>query len=236
MGCDAWGCTAAPAWGMNGGHDGSGNQGNTGSRGSAAEQTTRAEFPDRSEHGALDRLATRSRREDDAVVEVGPGTGLAERASGGQSPAIDPDRVRRAGWPPRWRSAFAASRRWRCIMRMARSSMAGRLFKHRPLKFLGNLPYSMRRGDFEKPAQPPASVRAGGGDVAKGSDRPARGHPRHQGLRHPVAADAGRIGRWIRSARCRPRRFTRGRGSIPCVAILRPRTSGLPAFDHRLVR
>ena len=152
---------------------------------------------------------------DDAVVEVGPGHRIAERTSGGKSAAADPDRVRRA--PGRGaRGAFPGrARRWKCITRTARSSTAARSSNTGRLKFLGNLPYSCGGAILKNLLSRPHPFERAVVMLQKEVIDAPRGQTRHQGLRHSLAADAGGLGGGYRSARCRRRRFIRGRGSIP---------------------
>ena len=170
--------------------------------------------------------------EDDAVVEVGPGTGsLSEHLVG---------KVRKLiliEFDARLAAALAERFRGETTVEVHHADGAkfdGRtLFKHRRLKFLGNLPYSC------------------GGAIMK--NLLSRPHPFERAvvmLQKEVidrlAATPGTKDYGILSLRTQsdwevvPQRTVPPEAFYPqpridsSVAILRPRTSGLPAFDHRL--
>lgn len=169
---------------------------------------------------------------DDAVVEVGPGTGsLSEHLVG---------KVRRLiliEFDGRLAAALAERFRGEPTVEVHHADGAkfdGRtLFKHRRLKFLGNLPYSC------------------GGAILK--NLLSRPHPFERAvvmLQKEVitrlAATPGTKDYGILSLRTQvdwdvdPQRTVPPEAFYPrpridsCVAILRPKTAGLPAFDHRL--
>ena len=170
--------------------------------------------------------------EDDAVVEVGPGTGsLSEHLVG---------KVRRLiliEFDGRLAASLAERFRGEPTVEVHHADGAkfdGRtLFKHRQLKFLGNLPYSS------------------GGAILK--NLLSRPHPFERAvvmLQKEVidrlAATPGTKDYGILSLRTQTDWVVEPLRSVPpeafypqpridsCVAMLRPRSSGLPAFDHRL--
>jgi 16S rRNA (adenine1518-N6/adenine1519-N6)-dimethyltransferase len=170
--------------------------------------------------------------EDDAVVEVGPGTGsLSEHLVG---------KVRKLiliEFDARLAAALAERFRGEASVEVHHADGAkfdGRtLFKHRRLKFLGNLPYSC------------------GGAILK--NLLSRPHPFERAvvmLQKEVidrlAASPGTKDYGILSLRTQvdwevePQRTVPPEAFYPrpridsSVAILRPRTGGFPAFDHRL--
>lgn len=169
---------------------------------------------------------------DDAVVEVGPGTGsLSEHLIG---------KVRRLiliEFDARLAAELAERFRADATVEVHCADGAKwdgrRLFQHRPLKFLGNLPYSS------------------GGAILK--NLLGRPHPFERAvvmLQKEVidrlAAVPGTKDYGILSLRTQvdwvvdPLRKVPPEAFYPrpridsCVAILRPRGTGLPAFDHRL--
>jgi 16S rRNA (adenine1518-N6/adenine1519-N6)-dimethyltransferase len=169
---------------------------------------------------------------DDAIVEVGPGTGsLSEHLAG---------KVRRLiliEFDARLAAVLTARFRAEPTVEVHAADGAkfdGRtLFKHRRLKFLGNLPY------------------ASGGAILKNLLR--RPHPFERAvvmLQKEVidrlAATPGSKDYGILSLRTQADWLVEPQRTVPpeafyprprvdsCVAILRPRTTGLPAFDHRL--
>jgi 16S rRNA (adenine1518-N6/adenine1519-N6)-dimethyltransferase len=170
--------------------------------------------------------------EDDAVVEVGPGTGsLSEHLVG---------KVRRLiliEFDARLAAALAERFKDEPSVEVHHADGAkfdGRtLFKHRPLKFLGNLPYSC------------------GGAIMK--NLLSRPHPFERAvvmLQKEVidrlAATPGTKDYGILSLRTQSDWIVEPQRTVPpdafyprpkidsAVAILRPRRTGLPAFDHRL--
>ena len=170
--------------------------------------------------------------DEDAVVEVGPGTGsLSEHLVG---------KVRRLiliEFDARLAAALAERFRDEPTVEVHHADGAkfdGRtLFKHRPVKFLGNLPYSC------------------GGAILK--NLLSRPHPFERAVvmlqkevidrlaATPGTKDYGILSLltqadWVvQPQRTVPPEAFHPRPSIDSsVAILRPRTSGLPAFDHRL--
>jgi len=170
--------------------------------------------------------------EDDAIVEVGPGTGaLSEHLVGKVRKLI---LIEFDG-----RLAAALTERFRDEPTVEVHHADGAkfdartLYKHRPLKFLGNLPYSS------------------GGAIMK--NLLSRPHPFERAvvmLQKEVidrlAATPGTKDYGILSLRTQADWVVDPQRSVPpeafyprpridsCVAILRPRTTGLPAFDHRL--
>ena len=170
--------------------------------------------------------------EDDAVVEVGPGTGsLSEHLVGKVRKLIliEFDARLAAALADRFRGEPSVE-----IHHADGAKFDGRtLFKHRRLKFLGNLPYSC------------------GGAIMK--NLLSRPHPFERAvvmLQKEVidrlAATPGTKDYGILSLRTQvdwevdPQRTVPPEAFYPrpridsSVAILRPRTSGLPVFDHRL--
>lgn len=170
--------------------------------------------------------------EQDAVVEVGPGTGsLSEHLVG---------KVRRLiliEFDGRLAAALAERFRGEPTVEVHHADGAkfdGRsLFKHRRLKFLGNLPYSS------------------GGAILK--NLLSRPHPFERAVvmlqkevidrlaATPGTKDYGilslrtQVNWWVDAQRTVPPDAFYPRPRIDsCVAILRPRTTGFPAFDHRL--
>lgn len=171
--------------------------------------------------------------EDDAIVEVGPGTGsLTEHLLG---------RVRRIiliEFDARLAAALAERFRDEPSVEVHHADGAkfdGRkLFKHRPLRFLGNLPYSSggailknllsRPHPFER-----AVVMLQKEVIERLAAKPGDG--RNYGilsLRTQVDWEV-EIGRTVPPEAFHPRPTIDS-----SVAVLRPRRSGLPAFDHRL--
>ncbi|KAB2637685.1 MAG: ribosomal RNA small subunit methyltransferase A [Verrucomicrobia bacterium] len=169
---------------------------------------------------------------DDAVVEVGPGTGsLSEHLAG---------KVRRLILIEfDARLAAALSERFRGVPGVEvhhadGAKFDGRsLFKHRPLKFLGNLPYSS------------------GGAILK--NLLSRPHPFERAvimLQKEVvdrlAASPGSKDYGVLSLRTQVNWLVKPLRTVPpeafyprpkidsAVAVLQPRNSGLPAFDARL--
>jgi 16S rRNA (adenine1518-N6/adenine1519-N6)-dimethyltransferase len=169
---------------------------------------------------------------EDAVVEVGPGTGsLSEHLVG---------KVRRliliefdARLAAALASRFEGDRSVEVHHADAARFDARRLFKHRPLKFLGNLPYSC------------------GGAILK--NLLGRPHPFERAVimlqkevidrlaARPGSKDYGiltlrtQVDWEVDPQRTVPPEAFHPRPAIDSsVAILRPRRSGLPAFDHRL--
>ena len=170
--------------------------------------------------------------EDDAVVEVGPGTGsLSEHLVGKVRKLIliEFDARLAASLAERFRDEPSVE-----VHHADGAKFDGRtLFKHRRLRFLGNLPYSC------------------GGAIMK--NLLSRPHPFERAvvmLQKEVidrlAAVPGTKDYGILSLRTQmdwvvePQRTVPPEAFYPrpridsSVAILRPRTSGLPAFDHRL--
>lgn len=170
--------------------------------------------------------------EDDAVVEVGPGTGsLSEHLVGKVRKLIliEFDARLAAALKERFRDEPTVE-----VHHADGAKFDGRqLFKHRPLKFLGNLPYSC------------------GGAIMK--NLLSRPHPFERAvvmLQKEVidrlAAKPGSKDYGILTLRTQvdwevdPQRTVPPEAFYPrpridsAVAILRPRKSGLPAFDHRL--
>jgi 16S rRNA (adenine1518-N6/adenine1519-N6)-dimethyltransferase len=170
--------------------------------------------------------------EDDAVVEVGPGTGsLSEHLVGKVRKLIliEFDARLAAALAERFRDEPTVE-----VHHADGAKFDGRtLFKHRRLKFLGNLPYSC------------------GGAIMK--NLLSRPHPFERAvvmLQKEVvdrlAATPGTKDYGILSLRTQsdwevdPQRTVPPEAFYPrpridsAVAILRPRTTGLPAFDHRL--
>jgi len=170
--------------------------------------------------------------EDDAVVEVGPGTGsLSEHLAGKVRKLIliEFDARLAAALKERFRDDPTVE-----VHHADGAKFDGRrLFKHRPLKFLGNLPYSC------------------GGAILK--NLLSRPHPFERAvvmLQKEVidrlAAKPGSKDYGILTLRTQvdwevdPQRTVPPEAFYPrpridsSVAILRPRRSGLPAFDHRL--
>lgn len=169
---------------------------------------------------------------DEAIVEVGPGTGsLSEHLIG---------KVRRLiliEFDARLAAALAERFRHEPTVEVHHADGAkfdGRtLFKHRPMKFLGNLPYS-----------------SGGAILKNLLSRPQPFERAVVMLQKEViarlAATPGTKDYGILSLRTQadwtvdPQRKVPPEAFYPqpkidsCVAILRPRTTGLPAFDHRL--
>lgn len=169
---------------------------------------------------------------DDAIVEVGPGTGSLSEHLAGQ--------VRRLiliEFDGRLAAALAERFRGEPTVEVHHADGAkfdGRtLFKHRPLKFLGNLPYS-----------------SGGAILKNLLSRPQPFERAVVMLQKEVidrlAAAPGTKDYGILSLRTQadwevePLRLVPPEAFYPRpridsrVAILRPRTRGLPAFDHRL--
>ena len=169
---------------------------------------------------------------DDAIVEVGPGTGaLSEHLAG---------KVRRLiliEFDARLAAALTDRFRGEPTVEVHTADGAKfdkrLLFKHRPLKFLGNLPYSS------------------GGAILK--NLLSRPHPFERAvvmLQKEVvarlAAQPGTKDYGILSLRTQadwevvPQRTVPPEAFYPQpriesrVAVLRPRAAGLPAFDHRL--
>ena len=170
--------------------------------------------------------------EDDAVVEVGPGTGsLSEHLVGKVRKLIliEFDARLAAALAQRFRDEPSVE-----VHHADGAKFDGRmLFKHRPLKFLGNLPYSC------------------GGAIMK--NLLSRPHPFERAvvmLQKEVidrlAATPGTKDYGILSLRTQvdwevdPQRTVPPEAFYPrpridsAVAILRPRRTGFPAFDHRL--
>ncbi len=170
--------------------------------------------------------------EDDAVVEVGPGTGsLSEHLVGKVRKLIliEFDARLAAALKERFRDEPTVE-----VHHADGAKFDGRrLFRHRPLKFLGNLPYSC------------------GGAILK--NLLSRPHPFERAvvmLQKEVidrlAAKPGSKDYGILTLRTQvdwevdPQRTVPPEAFHPrpridsAVAILRPRKSGLPAFDHRL--
>ncbi len=169
---------------------------------------------------------------DDAVVEVGPGTGsLSEHLVG---------KVRKLiliEFDARLAAALAERFRGEPTVEVHHADGAkfdGRtLFKHRRVKFLGNLPYS-----------------CGGAILKNLLSRPQPFERAVVMLQKEVidrlAATPGTKDYGILSLRTQADWLVDPQRSVPpeaffprpridsCVAILRPRNSGLPAFDHRL--
>lgn len=170
--------------------------------------------------------------EADAIVEVGPGTGsLSEHLVG---------KVRKLiliEFDGRLAAALAERFRGEASVEVHHADGAKfdarMLFQHRPLKFLGNLPYSS------------------GGAIMK--NLLSRPHPFERAVVmlqkeviERLAATPGTKDYGILSLRTQVDWVVDPQRSVPpeafyprpridsCVAILRPRTSGLPAFDHRL--
>lgn len=168
----------------------------------------------------------------EVIVEVGPGTGaLSEHLAG---------RVKRLiliEFDARLAAALAEKFRDDSTVEVHHADGAKFdrrvLFKHRPVKFLGNLPYSC------------------GGAILK--NMLARPHPfelavvmLQKEVIQRLAATPGTKDYGILSLRIQsdwevePQRTVPPEAFYPrpaidsSVAILRPRTSGLPAFDHRL--
>jgi 16S rRNA (adenine1518-N6/adenine1519-N6)-dimethyltransferase len=170
--------------------------------------------------------------EDDAIVEVGPGTGsLSEHLVGKVRKLIliEFDARLAAALAERFRDEPTVE-----VHHADGAKFDGRtLFKHRRLKFLGNLPYSC------------------GGAILK--NLLSRPHPFERAvvmLQKEVidrlAAGPGTKDYGILSLRTQANWLVEPQRTVPpeafyprpridsSVAILRPRTSGLPAFDHRL--
>lgn len=170
--------------------------------------------------------------EDDAVVEVGPGTGsLSEHLVGKVRKLIliEFDARLAAALAERFRDEPSVE-----VHHADGAKFDGRtLFKHRPLKFLGNLPYSC------------------GGAIMK--NLLSRPHPfvravvmLQKEVIDRLAATPGTKDYGILTLRTQvdwevePQRTVPPEAFYPrpridsAVAILRPRTTGLPAFDHRL--
>jgi 16S rRNA (adenine1518-N6/adenine1519-N6)-dimethyltransferase len=169
---------------------------------------------------------------DDAVVEVGPGTGsLSEHLVG---------KVRRLiliEFDARLAALMAERFQGEASVEVHHADGAkfdGRtLFKHRPMKFLGNLPYS-----------------SGGAILKNLLSRPQPFERAVVMLQKEViarlAATPGTKDYGILSLRTQADWTVEAQRKVPpeafypqpridsCVAILRPRTTGLPAFDHRL--
>ncbi len=170
--------------------------------------------------------------EDDAVVEVGPGTGsLSEHLAG---------KVRRLiliEFDARLAAALAERFRGEATVEVHHADgvkFDGRtLFKHRPVKFLGNLPYSC------------------GGAILK--NLLTRPHPFERAVVmlqkevvERLAAKPGTKNYGILSLRTQADWLVEPQRTVPPeafyprptidsgVAVLRPRTGGLPAFDRRL--
>jgi 16S rRNA (adenine1518-N6/adenine1519-N6)-dimethyltransferase len=169
---------------------------------------------------------------DDAVVEVGPGTGsLSEHLVGKVRKLIliEFDARLAAALAERFRDEPTVE------VHHADGAKFDRrvLFKHRPLKFLGNLPYSS------------------GGAILK--NLLSRPHPFERAVvmlqkevidrlgARPGSKDYGILSLrtqvdWeVDALRTVPPEAFHPRPRIDStVAVLRPRTGGLPAFDHRL--
>lgn len=170
--------------------------------------------------------------EDDAVVEVGPGTGsLSEHLVGKVRKLIliEFDARLAAALAERFRGEPGVEVHHADGAKFDRRT----LFKHRRLKFLGNLPYSS------------------GGAILK--NLLSRPHPfelavvmLQKEVIDRLAAKPGGKDYGILSLRTQVDWEVEAQRSVPpeafhprpridsTVAILRPRTSGLPAFDHRL--
>lgn len=170
--------------------------------------------------------------EDDAVVEVGPGTGALSSHLVGK--------VRKLiliEFDARLAAALKEKHRDDPSVEVHHADGAKfdgrRLFKHRPLKFLGNLPYSC------------------GGAILK--NLLSRPHPFERAvimLQKEVidrlAASPGSKDYGILSLRTQANWEVQPLRTVPpeafypqpkidsAVAVLTPRTSGLPVFDHRL--
>ena len=171
-------------------------------------------------------------RAGDAVVEVGPGTGSLSEHLVGQVRKlilIEFDARLAAALTERFKDEPSVE-----VHHADGAKFDGRkLFKHRPLKFLGNLPYSC------------------GGAILK--NLLSRPHPftravvmLQKEVIDRLAATPGTKDYGILSLRTQvdwvvePQRTVPPEAFYPrpridsAVAILTPRTSGLPAFDHRL--
>ena len=168
----------------------------------------------------------------DAVVEVGPGTGaLSEHLVG---------KVRRLiliEFDARLAAALAERFRDEPTVEVHHADGAkfdGRtLFKHRPLKFLGNLPYSCGGAIMKNLLGSPHAFELAVVMLQKEViDRLAA---------KPGTKDYGILSlRTQADWEVEPQRTVPPEAFYPrpkidsSVAILRPRTTGLPAFDHRL--
>ena len=171
---------------------------------------------------------------DDAVVEVGPGTGALSTHLVGK--------VRRLiliEFDARLAAASegtvsATNRPSKSITPTPRNSTAGRLFKHRPGEISRQSPLLVRRCDHEKSVRPPEPIFARGRDVAKGSHRPPR---RQWPVRMTTAScpcERRRTGKSKRCAPSRRKRFTRGRRSIPPSPSCARGRRACRHYDHRL--
>jgi 16S rRNA (adenine1518-N6/adenine1519-N6)-dimethyltransferase len=170
--------------------------------------------------------------EDDAVVEVGPGTGsLSEHLVGKVRRLILIEFDARLAAALRERFADEPTVE---VHHADGAKFDGRtLFKHRPLKFLGNLPYSC------------------GGAILK--NLLSRPHPFDRAVVmlqkeviERLAAQPGSKDYGILSLRTQVDWLVDPRRTVPpeafhprptidsSVAVLTPRREGLPAFDHRL--
>ena len=170
--------------------------------------------------------------EEDAVVEVGPGTGsLSEHLVGKvrRLILIEFDARLAAALTERFRDEPTVE-----VHHADGVKFDGRtLFKHRPVKFLGNLPYSC------------------GGAILK--NLLTRPHPFERAVVmlqkeviERLAAKPGTKDYGILSLRTQADWVVEPQRTVPpeafhprpkidsAVAVLRPRTSGLPAFDRRL--
>ena len=170
--------------------------------------------------------------EDDAVVEVGPGTGALSTHLLGKVRRlilIEFDGRLAAALKERFKDDPTVE-----VHHADAAKFDGRtLFKHRPLKFLGNLPYSC------------------GGAIMK--NLLSRPHPFERAvimLQKEVidrlAAKPGTKDYGILSLRTQANWEVKSLRTVPpeafypqpkidsSVAVLRPRTSGLPTFDYRL--
>ncbi len=170
--------------------------------------------------------------EDDAVVEVGPGTGsLSEHLVGKvrRLILIEFDARLAAALMERFRDEPTVE-----VHHADGAKFDGRtLFKHRPLRFLGNLPYSC------------------GGAILK--NLLGRPHPFERAVVmlqkeviERLAAKPGSKDYGILSLRTQVDWLVEPRRTVPPeafhprptidsgVAVLTPRREGLPAFDHRL--
>lgn len=170
--------------------------------------------------------------EEDAVVEVGPGTGsLSEHLVGKVRKLIliEFDARLAAALAERFKNDASVE-----VHHADGAKFDGRtLFKHRPVKFLGNLPYSC------------------GGAIMK--NLLSRPHPFERAvvmLQKEVidrlAASPGTKDYGILSLRMQADWHVEPQRTVPpeafhprpridsSVAILRPRKTGLPTFDHRL--
>ncbi|MEI6674792.1 MAG: 16S rRNA (adenine(1518)-N(6)/adenine(1519)-N(6))-dimethyltransferase RsmA [Verrucomicrobiota bacterium] len=169
---------------------------------------------------------------DEAVVEVGPGTGsLSEHLVGKvrRLILIEFDARLAAALRERYRDEASVE-----VHHADGAKFDGRvLFKHRPLKFLGNLPYSSGGAILKNLlSRPHPFARAVIMLQKEVIDRLAAG---------PGTKDYGVLSlrtqaNWhVAPLRTVPPEAFFPRPSIDsCVAVLRPRTDDLPAFDARL--